>query len=58
MRKPNVDVLLTLLALDGETTADALEAVRPQGTVVIVGMGKLESNINTYLINFTKEINF
>ena len=39
----------------GETISDALEAVRPQGTVVIVGMGKLESNINTYLM-ITKEI--
>lgn len=39
----------------GQTTADAIEAVRPQGTVVIVGMGKLESNINTYSM-ITKEV--
>ena len=39
----------------GQTTSNALEAIRPQGTVVIVGMGKLESNINTYLM-ITKEI--
>ena len=39
----------------GQTTSDALEVVQPQGTVVIVGMGKLESTINTYLM-ITKEI--
>lgn len=31
----------------GVTTADALEIVKPGGTVVLVGMGKLESTINT-----------
>jgi propanol-preferring alcohol dehydrogenase len=31
----------------GQTTADALEAVAPGGKVVVVGMGKLESTINT-----------
>ncbi|MER1988048.1 MAG: zinc-binding dehydrogenase [Solibacillus sp.] len=40
---------------DPKATSDALEAVKVQGTVVIVGMGKLESNINTYLM-ITKEI--
>lgn len=32
----------------GKTTADALEAVADEGTVVIVGMGILESTISTY----------
>ncbi|MGD9569238.1 MAG: zinc-binding dehydrogenase [Sedimentibacter sp.] len=31
----------------GKTTADALEAVGPGGKVVVVGMSKLESTINT-----------
>jgi propanol-preferring alcohol dehydrogenase len=31
----------------GQTTADAIEAVAPGGKVVVVGMGKLESTINT-----------
>lgn len=31
----------------GQTTADALEAVAPGGKVVVVGMGRLESKINT-----------
>jgi len=31
----------------GNTTAEALEAIAPFGKVVVVGMGKLESNINT-----------
>ncbi len=34
----------------GQTTADALEAVAPGGTVVVVGMGRLESKINTRLL--------
>ena len=41
----------------GQTTADALDAVAPKGTVVIVGMGRLESNVSTYLM-ITKEITF
>ncbi|WP_448074133.1 zinc-binding dehydrogenase [Georgenia yuyongxinii] len=32
----------------GTTTADALKAIRPGGTVVVVGMGKLEATISTY----------
>lgn len=32
----------------GTTTAGAIEAVGPGGRVVLVGMGKLESTINTY----------
>lgn len=31
----------------GETTADAVDVIRRDGTVVLVGMGKLESLINT-----------
>jgi len=31
----------------GETTADAVDVIREGGTVVLVGMGRLESNINT-----------
>ncbi|HZK31922.1 MAG TPA: zinc-binding dehydrogenase [Corynebacterium sp.] len=31
----------------GDTTADAVEKVRPGGTVVQVGMGRLETTINT-----------
>src|SRR5699024_5655021 len=31
----------------GTTTRDAIEAVKKQGTVVLVGMGKLETTINT-----------
>lgn len=40
----------------GQTTADAVEAVGPKGTVVIVGMGKLQSNINTASM-ILKEVN-
>ena len=36
-------------------TAKCIEAVRTQGTVIIVGMGKLESNFNTYSM-ITKEV--
>lgn len=32
----------------GTTTANALEVVAKKGTVVVAGMGKLESNISTY----------
>lgn len=34
----------------GSTTAEALEAVAKFGKVVVVGMGKLESNISTYTL--------
>lgn len=54
MKEAECDVIVDFAGF-GQTTADALEAVRPQGTVVIVGMGILESNINTYLM-ITKEI--
>lgn len=40
----------------GTTTAEAIEAVAPKGTVVIVGMGKLESSINTATM-ILKEVN-
>ena len=39
----------------GQTTADALDAVAFKGTVVIVGMGILESTISTYLM-ITKQL--
>lgn len=39
----------------GKTTTDAVEAVKPYGTVVIVGMGKLQAEINTYHM-ITKEV--
>lgn len=39
----------------GQTTTDAVEAVRPGGTVVVVGMGKLQAEINTYSL-ITKEV--
>ena len=54
MKEAECDVIVDFAGF-GQTTADALEAVKLQGTVVIVGMGKLESNINTYLM-ITKEI--
>ncbi|MFC5560072.1 zinc-binding dehydrogenase [Ureibacillus thermophilus] len=54
MKEANCDVIVDFAGF-GQITADALEAIRPQGTVVVVGMGKLEANINTYLM-ITKEI--
>lgn len=45
----NCDVIVDYAGF-GETTAQALEAVAPFGKVVVVGMGKLESNINTRTI--------
>jgi propanol-preferring alcohol dehydrogenase len=39
----------------GQTTTDALEAVKPRGTIVVVGMGKLQAELNTYLL-ITKEL--
>lgn len=41
----------------GTTTSQAIEAIGPDGTVVQVGMGKLEAVVNTYLM-ITKRINF
>lgn len=41
-----LDVIIDF-AGSGKTTADALEVVRPGGKVVVVGMSKLESTINT-----------
>lgn len=40
----------------GTTTAECIEAVAPKGTVVIVGMGILESTINTATM-ILKEVN-
>lgn len=54
MKEANCEVIVDFAGF-GQTTADALEAVAVKGTVVIVGMGILESNINTYLM-ITKEI--
>lgn len=54
MKEAECDVIVDFAGF-GQTTADAIEAVRPQGTVVIVGMGKLESNVNTYSM-ITKEV--
>ncbi|MBB6444144.1 zinc-binding dehydrogenase [Bacillus benzoevorans] len=54
MKEAECDVIVDFAGF-GQTTADALDAVKPQGTVVIVGMGKLESTINTYLM-ITKEL--
>ena len=54
MKEAECDVIVDFAGF-GQTTSDALEAVRPKGTVVIVGIGKLESNINTHLM-ITKEI--
>ncbi len=39
----------------GKTTSDAIKAVAFKGTVVIVGMAKLEANIDTYLM-ITKQL--
>ena len=54
MAEAQCDVIVDFAGF-GQTTADAIEAVRPQGTVVIVGMGRLDSNINTYSM-ITKEV--
>ena len=54
MAEAQCDVIVDFAGF-GQTTAEAIEAVRPQGTVVIVGMGKLESTINTYSM-ITKEV--
>lgn len=42
----NLEVIVDFAGA-GVTTADALSAIAPGGTVVVVGMGKLESTINT-----------
>lgn len=54
MKEAECDLIIDFAGF-GKTTADALEAVKPRGTVVIVGMGVLQSDINTYLM-ITKEI--
>lgn len=54
MKEAQCDVIVDFAGF-GQTTSDAIEAVAPQGTVVIVGMGKLETNVNTYLM-ITKEV--
>lgn len=54
MKEAECDVIVDFAGF-GQTTTDAIEAVAPQGTVVIVGMGKLETVVNTYLM-ITKEV--
>jgi len=54
MKEAECDLIVDFAGF-GKTTADALEAIKPKGTVVIVGMGILTSEINTYLM-ITKEI--
>jgi propanol-preferring alcohol dehydrogenase len=54
MKEAECDLIVDFAGF-GQTTADCLEAVKPRGTVVIVGMGKLQSEINTYLM-ITKEL--
>lgn len=44
--KHNLDVIVDFAGA-GTTTSDAIEAVRPGGRVVLVGMAKLETTINT-----------
>jgi propanol-preferring alcohol dehydrogenase len=54
MKEAECDVIVDFAGF-GQTTSDALEAVKPKGTVVVVGMGKLQAEVNTYLL-ITKEI--
>lgn len=54
MKDAECDIIIDFAGF-GKTTADSIDAVKPQGTVVIVGMGVLSSEINTYLM-ITKEI--
>lgn len=56
MKEAECDLIVDFAGF-GQTTADALDAVKPRGTVVIVGMGILQSTINTYLM-ITKELKF
>ncbi len=44
--KHDLDVIVDFAGA-GTTTSDAIEAVRPRGRVVLVGMAKLETTINT-----------
>jgi len=54
LKEAECDIIVDFAGF-GKTTADAIEAVKPGGTVVIVGMGKLTSEISTYLM-ITKEV--
>lgn len=54
MKEAECDVIVDFAGF-GQTTSDALEAVKAFGTVVVVGMGKLETQINTYSL-ITKEL--
>lgn len=48
-KEDELDVIVDFAGF-GTTTADAIETVRFNGRVVQVGMGKLESTINTYAV--------
>lgn len=54
MKEAECDLIVDYAGF-GKTTADALDAVKMNGTVVVVGMGILNSEINTYLM-ITKEL--
>jgi propanol-preferring alcohol dehydrogenase len=54
MKEAECDVIIDFAGF-GQTTSDALEAVKAKGTVVVVGMGKLQTEVNTYLL-ITKEL--
>jgi len=54
MKEAGCDLIVDFAGF-GKTTADAVEAVKPQGTVVVVGMGILSSEISTYSL-ITKEV--
>lgn len=54
MKDAQCDVIVDFAGF-GQTTTDAVEAVKHQGTVVVVGMGKLSTEINTYHL-ITKEV--
>jgi alcohol dehydrogenase, propanol-preferring len=49
LKEDELDVIIDFAGF-GTTTADAIETVRFNGRVVQVGMGKLESTINTYAL--------
>lgn len=53
--KADAPELIVDFAGTGKTTADSIKAVAFKGTVVIVGMMKLTSNIDTYLM-ITKQL--
>lgn len=54
MKEAECDVIIDFAGF-GQTTTDSLEAVKANGTVVVVGMGKLQTEVNTYTL-ITKEL--